>query len=116
MFMAELWSQLVDVLKCLALKIFPQQMCAADTPNTLLATVDNFMVCAGHPDNHFIEFADSQKGRFQSVDNKTVAFVDRFFPIKLNGKLYDCKIRSNACELLVHGPKCEACKAYRPTL
>ena len=31
---------------------------------TILATVDNLNVCAGHPDNHFIEFADSRKGRF----------------------------------------------------
>ena len=46
----------------------------------------------------------------------TVVFTDTYYPVSLNGKEYSHTIGTSACELLVHGPKCDVCKKYRSSL
>ena len=84
--------------------------------NRLLKLVDSLNICAGHPEDHFLDLADSRKGKFQSAGNSTVAFTDTYYPVSLNGKEYSRTIRTSACEILVHGPKCDVCKKYRSSL
>ena len=59
--------------------------------------------------------AMSRKGKFESNEGRTVAFVE-YFPVVLDGETYKHNIRTTSCELLVHGPKCYACKSYRRNL
>ena len=107
----------LDRKKCSALtKSVPEIISTKPVLNLLLKLVDSLNVCAGHPDQHFLELADSCKGIFQSANKTTVAFVDDYYPVQLNGGVHTDTIRTTACELLVHGSKCNACKQYRATL
>ena len=49
----------------------------------LIDTVDSLQVCAGHPDQKLLDMAMSRKGKFESYDGRTVAFVDEYFPVVL---------------------------------
>ena len=109
-------GQALDPSKCSALKNFPVTINTKAALNQLLKLVDGLSICAGHPDQHFLDLADSRKGKFQSITNSTVAFTDTTYPVFLNGEVYPRTIRTTACEILVHGPKCEACKKYRSSL
>ena len=109
-------GQTLNTSKCVALKCFPVTIKTKIALNRLLKLVDSLNICAGHPDDHFLDLADSRKGKFQSAGNSTVAFTDTYYPVSLNGKEYSRTIRTSACELLVHGPKCDVCKKYRSSL
>ena len=109
-------GQALDPTKSSALNSFPVTISTKVALNQLLKLVDTLSICAGHPDQHFLDLADSHKGKFQSITKSTVAFIDTTYPIFLNGEVYSRTIRTTACEVLVHGPKCEACKKYRPVL
>ena len=109
-------GQALDSTKCNALNIFPVTITTKVALNQLLTLVDTLIICAVHPDQHFLDLADSRKGKFQSVSNNTVAFTDTTYPTSLNGEVYASTVRTTSCEILVHGPKCEACKKYRSTL
>ena len=109
-------GQALNPSKCSALKTIPETIRTKAALNQLVKLVDTLNICAGHPDKHFLNLADSRKGKFYSVSNSTVAFTDSTCPIILNGEMYSHTVRTTACEILVHGPKCEACKKYRSTL
>ena len=109
-------GQALDPSKCSALKNFPVTINTKAALNQLLKLVNGLSICAGHPDQHFLDLADSHKGKFQSITNSIVAFTDTTYPVFLNGEVYPRTIRTTACEILVHGPKCEACKKYRSSL
>ena len=106
----------INKTKCSALQSFPNNINTKLAANALLAQVDGLNVCAGHPDQQFLDIADSWKGKFQSANKSIVAFADNYFFVNLNGETYPRTIRTTACELLVHGTKCVACKQYRSTL
>ena len=109
-------GQTLYTSKCVALKCLPVTVKTKIALNRLLKLVDSLNICAGHPEDHFLDLADSRKGKFQSAGNSTVAFIDTYYPVSLNGKEYSRTIRTSACELLVHGPKCDVCKKYRSSL
>ena len=48
--------------------------------------------------------------------NCTIAYLDEYASITLNGQAYPQTIRSVKCEFLVPNGKCTACKKYRSTL
>ena len=100
---------------CQALKSIPAKL-DEDSLFTLLNTVDRLHVCAGHPEKHFVEFLHSKKGALRSHDGSVVASLDDYAPVTLNGDTYSCTVRTNACERLVHGAKCQSCARYRSTL
>ena len=102
--------------RCSALNGVPVTISNKAALNRLLKLVDSLHICAGHPDQHLLDLADFRKGKFQSNSNITVAFTDTTYPVSLNGEVYSRTIRTVACEILVHGPKCEACKNYRSAL
>ena len=106
----------VITAQCCALKSLPLKIHNATLLKKLIDTVDSLQVCAGHPDQKLLDMAMSRKGKFESYDGRTVAFVDEYFPVVLGGETYKQTICTNSCELLVHGPKCCACKSYRRNL
>ena len=55
--------------KCNALKKFPVTTNTKAALNQLLKLIDTLNICAGHPDQHFLNLADSRKGKFQSISN-----------------------------------------------
>lgn len=84
--------------------------------NRIIMKLDHLHVCAGNPDEHFINLAEQRKGVFFNCSNEPVAAVDGFFPVTLEGIVYNQTIRSKSCEILVDDVKCISCKKYRPTL
>ena len=77
---------------------------------------DQLNVCAGNPEDHFIEMAHAKKGLFKSRTNTATALLDNYAPVVLNGEPFTETIRTVACEMLVQGVKCSSCKSYRATL
>ena len=73
-------------------------------------------MCAGNPDEKFIQMAKAKKGTIKSTNGKTIAVLDNSFQVSLNGEVYQETIRTTDCRLLVHGAKCQACTDYRPRL
>ena len=54
----------------------------------LLPLLDNSMICPRHPDELFMETAKAKKGKLLSRDGKTIARVDDYSPVTLNGDGY----------------------------
>ncbi len=106
----------LDLVNCSALHGESIQIKSRRGLNRLIESLDKLSVCAGHPDEHFLSLADYRKGKFLSSQNKTIAFTDAYAPVDLNGEEFPRTIRSQSCELLVHGSKCEGCSKYRSTL
>ena len=52
-------GQALDSTKCNALKNFPVTITTKAALNQLLTLVDTLSICAGHPDQHFLDLADS---------------------------------------------------------
>lgn len=104
-----------EVIKCSALSHIPLQLDKSSFAE-LLQLVNILNVCAGQPDSSFVVFADSRKGKFIGKDGSTVAFVDRYAPVNVNGETFSQTIRTSDCELLVRGQKCKSCTSYRRTL
>lgn len=87
-------GQALDSTKCNALKNFPVTITTKVALNQLLTLVDTLNICAGHPDQHFLDLADSLKGKFQSVSNNTVTFTDTTYPTSLNEEVYARTVRT----------------------
>ena len=66
----------VITAQCCALKSLPLKIHNATLLKKLIDTVDSLQVCAGHPDQKLLDMAMSRKGKFESYDGRTVAFVD----------------------------------------
>lgn len=82
---------------------------------SLLLLVDTSNVCAGHPDEHFITFLQSRKGKLLSKDNTVNAYIETH-GVRLNGKEYPRTVRYSKCDLLISGSKCSPCVNYRDSL
>ena len=58
----------------------------------MLSLLDNSVVCPGDPDEQFIEIKKKKKGKLLSRDDKTVARVDDYSPVMLNGDTYQVQL------------------------
>ena len=83
---------------------------------SFLTLLDTLRICPGNPDNHFLEMADSRKGKFETQHGATSAVVDSNAHVFLNGEEYYRTIRSVSCEMVTNEVKCPECKRYRSTL
>ena len=101
--------------KCAALTSVPSTLCPASF-SSLLHLVDTLNVCAAHPDPHFIELANSRKGKLYARDGNIAAEVDTYCSVELDGVTYEKCVRTTRCELLTGGARCSTCAQYRPTL
>ena len=78
--------------------------------------MDKLSICAGQPDNHYLKMVSAKRGLLKSQGGSTIADVDNYASVKMNGYLFSKTIRTNKCELLIHGVKCNSCSTYRATL
>lgn len=101
---------------CLALKEFSSKVTSGIMLKRMILRLDTLHVCMGNPDDHFLELADSKKGKFFNASNELVAFVHDVFPVTHDGVSHKRTIRCSSCELLVIESKCHVCANYRPTL
>lgn len=102
--------------KCSTLKDFPSRISSPTLLSRMITQLNSLSVCAGNPDDQFLQMAHSRKGVFLNSSNEPTASVDDYFPVKFEGVVYSKTIRSSKCEVLVDGARCESCKNYRPTL
>lgn len=110
-------GKIINVTECLALKEFPTLISSPSLMNRILIQLNNLEVCAGNPDDHFLQMADSRNGVFKNSANEVAAYVDAFAPISTEGVVHDRTIRTGRCEGLVKElTKCVACNNYRSTL
>ncbi len=72
--------------------------------------------CPENPDDKFIEMTATHKGKFSSMNGTVTAVVEDGFPVLHSDQSYSSTIRTVLCSLLVHGNKCQSCKAYRSQL
>ena len=94
----------------------PSQIQSACLLQQLLSNIQHLCVCAGHPDEHFLEMAESKKGRLLSSKGTIAAYIDRNAAVELNGQTYAATLRASKCRLLTSASKCPDCVAYRDTI
>ncbi len=92
-----IFGKKVDVSQCESLQSLPPALNPTEVSN-LLNILDKLHICAGHPDPHLIEMIKSKKGKINSKNGETAAYLDNN-PIKLNGTGYPQTIRSAKCQL-----------------
>lgn len=103
--------------RCNALKDFPIQINSADTLQRLTQALDSLHVCAGHPEEEYVSLVEAWKGIVQrGTSTEKSAAINEYFPVELNGHVYNRTVCSVDCEMIVHEMKCDACKAYRSNL
>ena len=105
----------VDSESCSALSSVPKCLDVTSLAN-LLCMLDKLPVCPGHPEKNFIDMVAEKKGQICGHSGSTVAFIDSYALVHLNGESYAQTVRTTSCEVLVHGGKCSSCKKYRPHL
>ncbi len=99
---------------CSVLRSFPTTI-DFESLNTLIQTVNNLIVCPGHPDPNLVRMIKAKKCKICSPDGSVAALLDTM-PVELSGNQYLETIRTTACEVLTKSVKCSACTKYRPSL
>ena len=85
--------------------------------NSLITCLDMSTICPGHPDKNFVEMLSTMKGKISSRHGKeTVAIIDSFAPVFLNGETYNQTVRHVQCEIITNTAKCTHCIQYRNSL
>lgn len=110
------YGQLVLPDKCTPLSRLPTKLELITDLKKLLSTIDQLCLCAGNPDQHFVEMVEAKKGKLLSPSGTVAAFVDRNAPILLNGKIVHATVRSSECQILTSASKCPQCVRYRDTV
>ena len=102
--------------KCSVLSLSPTRVCTSSL-QALISLLDSCVVCLGHPDEHFIQMAESKKGVLMSHDRKhVIARVYDFASLEMGNELFLKTVRVSTCEMLVISGKCGACVQYRDSL
>ena len=82
----------IDASVCPLLNKISMKLSNKTSLQQLLSLLENSMVCPGHPDEQFIEMAKAKKGKFLSRDGKTVARLDDYSAVTLNGNVYQTTV------------------------
>ena len=90
-------------------------MITVEKLNEMIQNISSMNVCAGHPEERFLDVCKSRKDQIKNPSGDVVAFRDDC-PVPLHGELYSSTIRSPNCELLFNDIKCGTCKHYRSVL
>ena len=77
----------MDIAQFSALKSLPLKIHTPTVLKKLIDTGNSVQVSVGYPEQKLLEMAMSRKGKFESYNGRTVAFVDEHFPVVL-GKVY----------------------------
>ena len=97
---------------------------SSDVINEILKRLDTSTFCLGNNDEKFVAFAESKKGKFYSIDGKTV--VAHLTPSFRDGNDSQT-VRSPSCSILIDhttktrdhtkvSERCSHCSKYRNTL
>ena len=108
-------GQSLSPLKCTYLSKYPVHLQLADLQD-LLSTVSQLHLCAGHPDQQFVDMVEARKGKLFKSSGEVAAFVDRSSQITLHGQIYHATVRTAVCQLLTSSVKCPQCVSYRDTI
>ena len=91
-----------------------------DNISSILKKIDSLVVCAGQPDERFVQMGAERKEVFRSADGAIVATVDDNAVVTVGGKVITSTIRTTNCQLLVDveysSPHCASCSKYRSNL
>lgn len=105
----------VDIPNCMALRAFDGPI-TTEKLNKVIGKISSLNVCAGHPEERFLNICKSRKDQIRNHSGDVVAYRDDYCPVSLHGELYSSTIRTTRCELLVNDVKCGTCKGYRSVL
>ena len=97
---------------CSALASIPMSL-TPESLAALLSLVECLYICAGHPENRFVQIVTARNGILKTKDGQTASFVDDYASVSLNGEIFSQTVRTAEYELLVHNVKCKCCKSYR---
>ena len=100
-------------MNCDVLKHFPASLTPSQVTE-LLSVLDQLSLCAGHPDEDFVNMIKAKKGKILSVKGDVTSYLDEN-PVEFNGKKYALTIRTANCNIIAAG-RCSACKKYRANL
>ena len=90
---------------------------SSESLKNLLRRLEQLQVCAGQPDDRFVNMCSQKKGVFRNRQGQTVAYLDKYAPVTFNQQLFEETVRTSQCEMLVPGKaKCKSCKLYRHSL
>ena len=103
----------VNHMNCDVLKHFPASLTPSQVTE-LLSVLDQLSLCAGHPDEDFVNMIKAKKGKILSVKGDVTSYLDEN-PVEFNGKKYALTIRTANCNIIAAG-RCSACKKYRANL
>lgn len=107
----------LDPIRCSSTLSIPAELGLEDFKE-LVAVVTGSNVCAGNPDERFVEMAESRKGKFLSPSKEVVSFLDSGRCVTVGGVTHTSTIRHCRCELLVANTsvRCKCCSRYRSSL
>ena len=114
------YNQEVNQSSCSAISSLPEKV-SPDNISSILKKIDSLVVCAGQPDERFVQMGAERKEKvFRSADGAIVATVDDNAVITVGGKVITSTIRTTNCQLLVDveysSPHCASCSKYRSNL
>ena len=104
----------VDRTKSNVLNTLPANISSRQVTELLSKLDKKGSICAGHPDNHFIEMIKAKKGKLLTVGGEIGSYLDDN-PVEMNGQQYSQTIRTIDCSIVENG-RCEACTRYRANL
>lgn len=104
----------IDASVCPLLNKISTKLSNKTSLQPLMSLLENSMVCPGHPDEQ--KWPRQKKGKFLSMDGKTVARLDDYSAVTLNGNVYQTTVRFCMCEVVVSSGKCSQCVSYQNTL
>ena len=105
-------SQLLSATDCQSLSKFPVHL-QIESLQEVLNTINQLHLCAGHPDQKFVDMVDA---KLFTLSGQISAYVDRKSFIALDRNIYHATVRPASCQLLSSSAKCFQCVNYRNTL
>ncbi len=66
----------VDPTKCDAIKHFPPRLSTIQV-SELISALHKLVLCAGHPDDHFVSMIKAKKGKLLSVKGDVTCYLDK---------------------------------------
>ena len=87
----------------------------------ILSTVQAARLCAGNPEEHFVEVLERKGGKACDRSGDTSAFIDDKEEIVVGDKSYPRTVRRSDCDLICHCntscvQRCPSCSKYRSQL
>ena len=83
----------------------------------LVQKVGKTKVCAGNPDERFVEMMSHHENQIKSANSQLVAHVIEGYPVHCDGIEYNCTVRTATCTVLTDGStRCTSCKKFRAQL